>query len=324
MSQGVLDWVLSILRGPSAPQPPGGTPAPVSRKVLVLVYDPAVLAEGGRRLSEVMAWNNPQSLMQAYINDLRAASGGYANYQVVEVKTLDHLPVKQDGFNYEVDGFLASLRANAGFHQPDEADYERILRDENIHIRVRSREIDEVWLFGPPYAGFYESRLVGPGAFFCNSEPILTSEPGRRYVVMGFNYQRGVGEMLESFGHRAEFCMQRVYRRQVGADNLWERFIRHEKSHPGKAEVGTIHYAPNSEHDYDWGNQRLVWSGCDNWLRFPDLGGAPRQVSSRDWGSGDIRLHHLWWLERLPRVNGQINRILANWWEYVLDPNRII
>ncbi len=323
MSQGVLDWVRSVLRGETTPPQPGGSPAPVSRKVAVLIYDPAVLAHGGQRLSEVMGWQNPLRLMQAYINDLRAASGGYANFQVVETQTLDSLPVKQDGFRYEVEGFLASLRASAGFHQPDEADYGRIISEYALNARVRSREIDEVWLFGPPYAGFFESRMVGPGAFFCNSEPLLTAEPGRRYVIMGFNYQRGVGEMLESFGHRVEFCMQRVYRRHLGDANLWERFTRVEKTHPGRAEVGTIHYAPNSEEDYDWGNQRLVWSRCDTWLHFPDLTGAPRQVDCRDWGSGDIRLHHLWWLEHLPRVSGQIQRVSTNWWEYLLDPNLI-
>ena len=27
----------------------------------------------------------------------------------------------------------------------------------------------------------------------------------RRFVIMGFSYERGVGEMLENMGHRAEF-----------------------------------------------------------------------------------------------------------------------
>jgi len=84
-----------------------------------------------------------------------------------------------------------------------------------------------------------------------------------------------------------------------------------------------MHFAPNSERDYDWGNRRLVRSACDNWYDFPNLSGERRSVNSKEWGGGDIRLHHAWWYRHLPHVEGETQGILNNWWEYILDPDRV-
>ena len=43
-------------------------------------------------------------------------------------------------------------------HDPDAVDYEAILEEFDLLARVESDQIDEVWLFGFPYAGFYESH----------------------------------------------------------------------------------------------------------------------------------------------------------------------
>jgi hypothetical protein len=181
-----------------------------------------------------------------------------------------------------------------------------------------------VWLFAFPYAGYYESRMGGPGAFWCNAPPLERTETaGRRFVVMGFNYERGVGEMLEDLGHRAESILSHVFRHTRGDANLWERFSRYDQKAPGRAECGNVHFAPNSVRDYDWGNRRPVPSRCDTWLRFPDLSGAARAVDCREWGNGDIRLHHLWWFQHFPHGAGATEGISHNWWEYVIDPNRV-
>ncbi len=166
--------------------------------------------------------------------------------------------------------------------------------------------------------------MGGPGAFWCNAPPLTqTAHASRRFVIMGFNYQRGVGEMLENFGHRAESIMKYTFRRERGDDNLWERFIRHEFKDPGQAEVGWMHYAPNSERDYDWGNKRKVLSRWRTWRNFPNLEGEAETVDCRDWGDGDIRLHHKWWFELLPKIGGSANRIAYNWWQYIVDPNLV-
>jgi hypothetical protein len=216
-------------------------------------------------------------------------------------------------------------KAKKGFHQPDAVDYLRLVREFNMIERVNSGEIDEVWLFGFPYAGYYESHMGGPGAFWCNSPALKgTEHADRRFIIMGYNYERGVGEMLENLGHRAESIMRHVYRNYKGRhENLWEKFAQYDQTHPGKAEVGIMHFAPNSTRDYEWGNKTQVLSRCDNWLKFPDLSAPPRMVDCSDWGHGEIRKHHKWWFERLPHITGSANGIGYNWWEYIIDPNTV-
>jgi hypothetical protein len=127
--------------------------------------------------------------------------------------------------------------------------------------------------------------------------------------------------MLESFGHRVESHLRHAWRRVQGDDNLWERFILYDKKAPGQANVGWMHYAPNSLTDYDWGNRTRVPSNCDDWLNFPNFQGTVRQVNCTDWGNGDMREHHKWWFQRLPNAPGQTHSIANNWWWYGVDPN---
>ncbi len=305
-------------------QSAGTSISPYRPKVLLVVFDPLVLSEGGRRLSEVLGWNQVDNLIEQYINDLRAASAGYCHYQIAHRVEVDGFPEKIDGFRYSSEQYLAAWHARSGFHDPDWANYRRILSDVRVVERVADRQIDEVWLFAFPYAGFYESRMAGPGAFWCNSPPLDGYEHlERRFIVMGFNYERGVGEMLESHGHRAESIMSHVFRNKRGEANLWDRFIRYDRSHPGLAEVGNVHFAPNSQRDYDWGNKTKVLSRCDTWLNFPDLSGPARSVNCSEWGNGDTRQHHLWWFSHIPHEAGEQAGIANNWWLYITDPNAV-
>lgn len=289
----------------------------------MISHNPIVHAAGGRKLSELLAWNAPERLAQAYAADVHEASHGYVTYEIVERIEVNAFPVKADGFVYSLENYQKHWHTKTGWHQPDLVDYGRLLAEFQIINRLNDGHIDEVWLFGFPYAGYYESIMVGPGAFWCNAPPLEDRQANRRFVIMGFNYERGVGEMLENLGHRTESIMQQVYHHKRGAANLWERFTRYDKTHPGQAECGNVHFAPNSQQDYDWGNRRQVLSRCDTWQHFPNLSGQPRLVNCREWGHGDIRQHHLWWLRHLPHMVGSTEGISHNWWEYVIDPNRV-
>jgi hypothetical protein len=310
--------------GPGPAIPPGQAPTPVERKVMLISFNPTVPSEGGKKLNAVMGWNDPLTLAQSFISDVLSVSNGYARYTIAVQQEVDHLPVKEDGFAYTADAYVQCIRSNSGFHQPDTADYARLVNDFDIINQVSSGAVDEVWMMGFPYAGFYESRMVGPGAFWCNA-PALGGFDfcPRRFIMMGFSYERGVGEMFESFNHRAESILGQVFRSATGDQNLWERFTRYDKRNPGQASCGTVHFAPNSQSDYDWGNPKPVLSNCDAWYKFPDLSAAPRSVTSAEWGGGDIRLHHLWWLRHFPHLTGSAGGILWNWWAYQLDPNLV-
>jgi hypothetical protein len=302
------------------------TPAPfVTPKVLIINFDPAIRSKGGRRLQKVLGWNDPRRLTEGYVADLAECSAGYVRYRIVDWQDVDAFPVKKDGFRYTDDSYVRCWTGGGGWHQPDAVDYVAIFRDFDVPQRIERDEIDEVWLWGFPYAGFWESTMAGRGAYFCNSPPVEGVRTSRIFVTMGFNYERGDGEMLESFGHRVESILRHVFGSwEPRETHAWNRFTLHDSVAPGRAGCGNVHFAPNSERDYDWGNRRVVWSTCDDWLFYPHLTGQRRQVNCREWGNGDTRAHHRWWLQHLPHAEGRSDGKLNNWWAYVTDFNRFL
>ncbi len=291
----------------------------------MIVYDPVVVPKRGQRLSEFMRWNRVEDLATGFMSDILQISGGLARYQITQRIDVDAFPAKVDGYVYDAETYLNVVRGATPPYMPQEANYHAIIERFDILNLVARNEIDEVWVFNFPHAGFYESIMGGPGAFWCNAPPLRNTEASkRRFVVMGFSYERGVGEMLENMGHRAESILEKTFEKVRGEDNLWRRFIRYQKTAPGKAALGNIHFAPNSQRDYDWNNPTPVASECDDWLHnFPNFQGAVRTVTAAEWGYGDIREHHKWWFSHIPKVAGSRNGINHNWWQYIMDPNHV-
>lgn len=327
------EFILSLFRRTPRPEPVvipqiadnDTEPAQITRpRVLVIVYDP--LMENGERLSKAMKWKDTSDLLNGFMLDVMDVSSGKLQYEIVERVNVNDFPAKVDGFRYTPQTFRDVWNRVSPPHQPQEVDYYAILDQFNILQRVASNTIDEVWVFGFPHAGFYESIMCGPGAFWCNSQPLKNTEASkRRFIIMGFSYERGVGEMHESYGHRAESLMEKTFSKLTGDTNLWKRFIRYEKIAPDKAACGNIHFAPNSQTDYDWGNMTPVQSECYDWLlNFPNFKGDIRTVDAREWGEGEIRAHHKWWFNHFPRTAGRRNGIHHNWWQYVANPQNIV
>ncbi|HEU4753406.1 MAG TPA: hypothetical protein VFU47_09895, partial [Armatimonadota bacterium] len=129
---------------PHAGQSAARRDRPLHPKVLLLIYDPVIEAEGGKRLHEVCRWNDPLVNTRGYIEDLKECSGGYVQYDLAETKVLDQFPKKKDGFRYTDESFLEAFRAKKGWHEPDAIDYHAILSEFDIPDRVERREIDEV------------------------------------------------------------------------------------------------------------------------------------------------------------------------------------
>ncbi len=313
--------MLSLLGALPAPAP---APRPTDTwrarpKVCVIEHDPIIEARDGKRLHEVFGWNDPSELAQAYIEDIKEASGGLVEYRIVRRYIVDGYPIKKDGFRYDDETYLGAWE-DRRFHEPDGVDYQAIIEQFNLVRQVQRGRVDEVWLFGAPYFGYWESTMVGDGAYWCNSEPVEGVRCRRLFCIMGFNYERGVGEMLEDLGHRTESIMWHIYGSwEAEPTHAWNRFTLHEKAAPGQAACGNVHYAPNSESDYDWGNERYVQSTCDDWYTYPELTGEARRVNCEEWGNGDIRLHHKWWFDHIPRAPGKSDGHWNNWWRYIIQ-----
>lgn len=323
----LLERILNLFRRARFPADNSNEPAQITRsKLLVVVYDPVMDPARGVTLSQQMKWHNTGDLLTQFMADMLEVSKGLVRYEVVQRIDANEFPAKVDGFRYTPQSFLDVWNRVAPPHMPQEVDYYAILKQFNILERVARNEIDEVWMFGFPHAGFYESTMGGPGAFWCNSKPLAnTAASKRRFILMGFSYERFIGEMMESYGHRAESIMEKTFGKLSGEANLWKRFIRYDKTSPGRAACGNVHFAPNSQSDYDWGNSLPVPSECYDWLiNFPNFKGDVRTVNSTEWGGGDIRAHHKWWFNHFPRAGGRRNGIHNNWWQYIAAPQQVI
>jgi len=311
-----------------------GIDFPLKVKTLVLNYDPTVQSQSNKSLHELCGWNNPRDLAQGYINDLNNCSGGNVIYEIVDWIDIDNMIPYTDGFQYSGETFFENFQKASserwdwwgwsGWHAHEKnqasgmADYTWIINTNNLIERINNGEIDEVLIFAQPFSGMYESIMIGPDPIWCNSSPLIVPELNRNFVIMGFNYHRELDCMLESFGHRVESILTYVFSSEnINGINYWEKFILYDKIAPGEAGCGNVHFAPNSDSDYDWGNSRYVYSTCDDWLNYPNLTGEKREVNCSEWGNGDMRLHHIWWLLHIPKADGlDSNGMLNNWWGY--------
>ena len=303
--------------------------------VLVINFDPVFSMAGNKRQHELMDWwNDPHRLADEFKKDLNEVSHGYLTYKITDWVDEEELPRATDGRQYSLSDYYKQLiTANEktdGAYWSDSGwvdwgfsfDYDYYMKKYDVYNKVNNGSLYEVWIFGGPMAsGMYESHMMGRGAYWCNSPG--EEKDCRPFVVYGFNYERGVGEMLEDAGHRAESIMNEVfgwpdYTKNYESFTDWEKFTVYDILKPGMVGVGNVHFAPNSESDYDWGNTTPVKSYCSDWKNYPDLKWKSETVDCSVWGNGDIRLHHKWWFSLFPHVNefntksGKYN----NWWYY--------
>jgi len=318
----------------------------IAKRVLVMNFDPILEDHGNLRLHQYMGWNDPRVLNTNYLNDLCAASGGYVQWQVVGWVDLDLWPIQWDGFSYNDTTFFQSW--SDPVHYPwhtnadgslSTADYGVLLDtplaalgNKSAHQMVTNNEVDEVLWWGFPYAGFYESRMVGGTAYWCNSGPLI--RPCKLYVVMGLNFERGVAEAIHSFGHRSESILWHVYGSWSSTstiNHLWDRFTRNGPLHGvSVAGLGNVHYPPNTASEYIYNASATVSCEVDRWVSYPSFSGSLINVSATTWGGPDYqRGFLLWWLGHMPKVPGRYvdtgnainNGKLNNWWGYLVDMN---
>ena len=240
-------------------------PAPViAPKVLAIDYRPAAVPAG---------WNSTTDLIQKYLAAMKDASRGKLKYRVARKLEVAKYPPLLGVRQYDdVSWSQAQQDDSKAFRDAAGnyimADYLQILQGFNVLELVRNRTIDEVWLFGGPYFGFYESRMVGRSAFWCNGPAIELDS--RRFVMMGFNYQRSVREMVHDFGHRAESILGRQFKAQPYLDALYKPAAGLGSAPKNDFEkflqsTGTVHRKPGGE-DYDQDEVAWVTALLPDWL----------------------------------------------------------
>lgn len=302
---------------------------PIVKNVELVIFDPVLTHHGNIRLTQYFSQKFPGlwastdvvGTTNKIIDDLKTVSGGYVNYRIIETKTIDSFPVKVDGFQYDDDSWLACWNDHSKCHSPDSMDYLKELGLLGSCEKRNVGTIDEVWFWGGPWFGFYESNLAGHNAFWYNSPPLPNSPCQPLLPIMGFNYERSEDLALHSFGHRVESTMVKVYGGWDSNENTpWNTFTLLNKDVASRARCGNVHFPPNGVHDYDYANSSTVNSACDDWYQYPHLPTTPqfKPVSCETWDCTQYG-YLLWWFKHIPKAPGLTNGVWNNWWKYVVD-----
>ncbi len=301
---------------------------PVTRKVYVVVYDP--LLGSGQTLSQYEHWNNYATITQQTVDFFTQASGGKLNYTVVDTSVLTNgWPQLIDGFSYTESTYLAVLAGTQQPHSPQEVDYNRIVNSAGLDIcgRLDRGEIDEVWIYNGPWFGFYESRMVGPDAYYINSGPVTGSHGCNRLLpIMGPSVERTAHEAVHNFTHRTESTMQKVYGswQENRTDHSWDKFALVKAQSPdySYSGCGSSHYPPNATSDYDYSNPSPTLSNCQDFDNYPNLSDpltVAQPVTCSTWNCDDLA-YYGYWYGHLPKnpACGPDN-VANDWWNYVYN-----
>jgi len=308
--------------------PDQGNPRQTVR-VVVLNFEPRIPSEGNRRLWEVFGWNDPRMLASQCQKDIAFMTGGAVAVEIVEWRDLDEFPLFTDGFRYAPDQYVANRRAGSGWHDGG-ADFDHLARQQNLAALVNQHQVDEIWCFGDHYfALFGEAWMAGPNPFFINGPTFPDAGFDRAVAGYGFNYERGVAEMIHNLGHRTENHGQRAY----GSWNLanpttaFDRFSANYLESPGHTPgVGTCHVPANADAHYNYDNLRVVQASAFDWPDYPALTSTTTAVSRGSWAFGpapDCQRDYLaFYFGMMPRNAGAApDGRQANWFKYIWDFN---
>ena len=266
-------------------------PAPrdvaIAVDVLVLNFDPILPQRDGRRLHHALGWRDPRTLARDYAADVERASAGQVQFRIVEWRDLDVFPIKEAGFRYTPEAYQQHFERGDGWHKPDAVDYQRVFDEQRLVPLVDAGTVDEVWLFGGPYFGYSEAAMAGPGAFDVTgcarrrrSEPCIPGDGVQLRAWCG----RDAREPVSSRRGDDEPDLRR--RQANRLDHDWARFAANQ-AQSGTAAVGTCHWPPNAEREFDFDNPRVVSSSAPYWRDYPSGANAPERVSRETWGGPD-------------------------------------
>ncbi len=323
---------------PSCPPALGQLPAakPVKVKVAVVIQDPVLPQYNGKRLHEAVktpgytfTWNDPYQLNREYEAALEKISHGTVQYEVVKIiddgkffsrrNDNDVMLSTDEMVRLLMEPGWATLKGSGTYF-----DYKAFVEYYGFDKMRDRNEINEVWVWSFPYGGMWESNYCGATGFWLNSEPTTTTRNKELLVVMGLNYERQMSLALESYGHRFESVMWHLYERwdyEASDPNNWEKYTRFNKTHPGLAHIGNIHFPPNGMHDYDWINKTPVTSCADGWKYYPDIKeDMTRTLDCTEWNCSHEGYME-WWFSHIPHFEGTnpADGHLNNWWHYVVN-----
>lgn len=304
---------------PSFSDPVSASPTKVAPRVMIVIFNPILEAQGNQRLVDFKGWNDPIALSQEYVRTMGEISRGFVDYKIRTTIEIDGYPAKDNGHVFSDEEYLDCLADSSGPNCASIIDYVGLLDGSGICSFVNQRRISEVWLWGGPWFGFYEAVQAGPDPIVTNGPPILGTSCERTVDIMGFSYERGLTEMIHDFSHRVEGNMDHVFGPRLPDESTpWNRFTLRDAEVPGRGGCGTVHHPVNTVPPlFDYTNLTTVSSSCDDFLNYPELSGTFADVNCKAWGCTQFG-YLQWWLQHLPSSGGATDGKLNNWWAYVV------
>ncbi len=327
-------------------------------RVLIIEQNPMLESKGVTVVEQLGQTDDLAFVVDEMIEDIEESSHGLVNVEIVgheyfnefvtskqkitladgtKSYTLDEetwFEIMEDGWrSYWNNKYVKKL----GEYQYD---YEYLMSKFDLVERRNNDEFDQVWLVGADPINPYETVMVGNNAYWVNGPGI--EKDCQNFIIMTVYVSRRDAN-FECFGHMAENVMRKVFGRsydsyeknqiEIFSDNdleklnWWERFCLTTFSTNGTyASVGNIHFAPNSEDDYDWLNKNYVESDWIDWRdNYPNLTGETISTNYKTWcPSGKkyeaCRMHHRWWFSLFPHVAGRTYDGYSNsWWDYLVS-----
>lgn len=299
-----------------------------TRRVLAISLNP--LLSTGETLIENRGWLTPTLLSQETSAFFEQASRGRMRFTIAAtIVYTGGWPAKESGYRFTEKDYFDALAGLPVAHATEMADYNALIAQFDICGKANRGEIDEVWIYNGPYFGFWESTLVGPNAFFYNSNPVPNAHGCQRLVpIMGPSPERAVDSAVHNFGHRMESTMRWVYGGWLlnQLTSNWDRYalVAIQAPNFGYSGCGNTHFPPNALSDYDYDRVSPSVSGnCDEFAAFPELANPPNLTSGVTcavYGCQEL-LYHAYWFGRLPAATGcGLDRVANDWWAYFAEP----
>jgi hypothetical protein len=304
-----------------------------NKKAYVLIYNPVF--ENGQKLTEYLGWQNPDTLVTQYINWLKTTTNNKVNFTVGIRREIADFTTFTDGRKYDEETYLACLSNPEANCMRDNwggwlmTDYTLMLNSYEICNNFNSGTIDEVWMFGAPYMGWWEANQAGTNSFSTNGPVVYGTSCNKPMNIMGFSYERQLGEMVEDLFHRTEGTMSMAYGgwQENRMAHNWDKFglVAYQSPNYGFSGCGSCHFAPNSTSGYNWDNPGSASTYCDEFADYPDPINPTirRNVTCSEWDCNGLG-YFTWWYERFPSKSGVApDNHYADWWKYVLEPNSV-
>jgi len=321
-----------------------------NKKVLVVIFDPFI--SGNQKLSDYIKskngiWNDQTQLTRGVIDTFREVSNNRINYSVVKTIYSNTFPIKENGVDFNVPGtteeYLRCVKEvddknGERFQKHCQAiiDYSILVKQNLICEMANANEIDEVWMWGYSWMGFYESILVGKNSYRDNSPPLTSANCGRPIPIMGFSNQVGIDYAIHDFGHRMERIMEQTYQGQWDTLTIFTRWDKYTHLYSLSSNYygskSPIHHAPNSRYESDYANSvEKSKSSFDDFMDYShfttpqflenDVG---RNIDCAEWAKGGecSHLNYLkWWFSNLPQFSGVgFDGVLNDWMTYLVNP----